>query len=158
MLNTPFGEINFYIDDTLTSNVKLTKLPLDKSYFSGLDGRYSAVIAFIPDGKSHKITCRIEDYISSENDGIESGENYVSVGFYKNSGKLSIGIEYDYNIGGKSLYDYDCAYSNEGYIEFIINETTKTEKYIFGIAWIENNVDEDSGYTHTWFGADPTLY
>lgn len=161
MLNTPFGEINFYIDDILTSDVKLTKLMSDKSCFSELDGRYSAVINFIPDGKSHRITCKIEDYTSSENDGIESGEKLVSVGFHKNSGKLSIGIEYDCDIckDGKfySPYDYKCAYSKEGFVEFITDESTKTSEYVFGIAWIEKNITGD-GLTQTWLGADPTFY
>lgn len=153
MLKTPFGEINFYIDGVQTNYVEISKLPLNESCFLGLDGRFSAVINYIPDGKIHRITCKIENYFSSENDGIESGENLMSFGFYKNDGKLSIGIEYDCC---NKDYDYGCAYSKDGYIEFIINESTKTAKYVFGIAWIEHGTIE--GYTNTWFGADPTLY
>ena len=48
------------------------------------------------------------------------------------------------------------SYDENGRMSFELGEDTKTNKYIWGIAWIEKNV-EDFG-TDTWFGADPTMY
>ena len=93
------------------------------------------------------------------NDGIESGERLESIGLYKDDGKISIGIEFEgWWLNGKycSDYDYKMSYDENGRMSFELGEDTKTNKYIWGIAWIEKNV-EDFG-TDTWFGADPTMY
>ena len=58
--------------------------------------------------------------------------------------------------------DYSAEYLNNG-MSFLISSDTKTERYVFGIAWI-NDVGwdepiEKNNYreNETWFGADPTL-
>lgn len=38
----------------------------------------------------------------------------------------------------------------------MINEDTKTDRYVFGVAWIENVTDDND--VQTWFGADPTMF
>ena len=58
-----------------------------------VDGRYSIEVNFIPDRKFHVISCKIKDYISSKEDGIESGERLELKSFYRNNTKLSIGME-----------------------------------------------------------------
>lgn len=46
---------------------------------------------------------------------------------------------------------------------FLIETNTKTERYVFGIAWIDNvRWDDPTGESsdrdvETWYGADPTL-
>ena len=48
-------------------------------------------------------------------------------------------------------------------MSFLIDMNTKTEKYVFGIAWIDNvgwedPIDENNNRdVETWYGADPTL-
>lgn len=157
MLITPLGEIEIIIDDKpIPYSAK--KLEKDK-LCQDLDGRYSIEIHFVPDENEHTITCRIKSYSGSEKDGIESGENLELKSFYKNNVKLSLGMEGDSGyISGKRIsdsYDYDNGYWDDA-VQYLILSTTKTHKYVFGIAWIENcNEDND---IQTWFGADPTLF
>lgn len=94
MLTTPLGDIEIYIDDKKIEygerNIRISdKLCPD------IDGRYSIEVNFIPDGKIHAISCRIKDYISSKEDGIESGERLELKSFYRDNTKLSIGMEGD---------------------------------------------------------------
>ncbi len=157
MLETPFGVVNIYIDKQCIENYTIKELPLTSPCFN-VDGRYCITVDFKPDGKKHTIFCKIENYTSSDDDGIESGENLVGMGFYKNGGKLSIGIESDtWYLDGKrySRYDYDCSYSENGYVAFEILEFTKSEKFIFGIAWKEECDEQDAG---TWYASDPTMF
>ena len=48
-------------------------------------------------------------------------------------------------------------------MSFLIDRNTKTECYVFGIAWIDNVGWDDPVDGHnnrdieTWYGADPTL-
>jgi len=77
---------------------------------------------------------------------------------------MSIGLECEAGyIGGiraSDEYDYDADYLGNG-MTFLIDANTKTERYTFGIAWIDNvGWDEpidDNRDVETWFGADPTL-
>ena len=79
---------------------------------------------------------------------------------------MSIGIECEAGyIGDKrasDVYDYDADYLENG-MEYHIEIYTKTEQYVFGIAWIDDVGwddpinDEDNRNVETWFGADPTL-
>ncbi|MGF7109457.1 hypothetical protein [Treponema pedis] len=72
---------------------------------------------------------------------------------------LSIGMEgglgcctSKYQVFNEYGYDYDNEYLNNG-VCYLIYEKTKTDKYIFEIAWINNYTDENE--VQTWFGADP---
>lgn len=79
---------------------------------------------------------------------------------------MSIGLECEAGyIGGERSsdeYDYDTEYLENG-MAYFIKAYTKSEKYMFGIAWI-NDVgwndpinNGDNRDIETWFGADPTL-
>ena len=52
------------------------------------------------------------------------------------------------------IYDYDNEYMGDG-VSYLIMKETKTTKYVFGIAWIDNVTREND--VQTWFGADPTF-
>jgi hypothetical protein len=72
---------------------------------------------------------------------------------------MSIGVECEQ--GSLELYDYDTEYLVNG-MAYQILSNTKTKRYVFGIAWIDN-VDRDDTVgdnntrdTQTWFAADPT--
>ena len=117
-------------------------------------------IDFIPDGKIHTISCKIKGHVSSEKDGIELGERLELKSFYKDNTKLSIGMEGEsgYYADGmciSDIYDYDNEYMEDGVLYMVMKET-KTTKYVFGIAWIENVTTEND--VQTWYGADPTLF
>ncbi len=157
MLETPLGVIMVFIDNnpidyyaTLAATDKLCK---------DIDGRYLIRVNFLPDGKDHKIFCVINDYVSSGEDGIESGECLELKSFYEGGTKLSIGMEGDagYYPNGEHVsdgYDYDNDYLPNG-VSYEIFSTTKTSVYDFGIAWLDNCTDDTD--VQTWFGADPTI-
>lgn len=50
---------------------------------------------------------------------------------------------------------YRNEYMEDGVLYLVMKET-KTIKYVFGIAWIENVTTEND--VQTWYGADPTLF
>ena len=126
MLTTPLGDIEIYVDDNKVEYMEKNIRVSDK-LCPDVSGRYAIKIDFIPDGKIHTISCKIKGHVSSEKDGIELGERLELKSFYKDNTKLSIGME-----------------------------ETKTTKYVFGIAWIENVTTEND--VQTWYGADPTLF
>ena len=151
-LLTPLGEIQIFIDEK----------PVEyEAQFLNCE-RFCADLSvkYVPDGQKHTVTCKIKGYIPSVNDEIESGERLELKSFYNGKTKLSIGTEGDsYYLSNEIRisdydYDYDIAYLKDG-MEYEILPFTKTEDYLFGIAWIENYNDENS--VQTWFGADPTM-
>lgn len=73
MLTTPLGDMEIYIDDKKIEYVE-RNIRISDKLCPDVAGRYSIEVNFIPDGKSHVISCKIKDYISSKEDGIESGE------------------------------------------------------------------------------------
>lgn len=155
MLNTPMGEIEICIDGIAVA-YKEHPLSFDRTC-PDLSGRYKIVIDFVPDGAQHCITCLIKPHIPSDRDCIESGERLECKGFYSETAKVSIGMEGDAGYGGMkhvSGYDYDNGYLDNG-VQYVILPFTKTQRYVFGIAWIEG-LDE-TREVQTWFGADVTM-
>ena len=79
---------------------------------------------------------------------------------------MSIGLECEagYIDGGRATneYDYDADYLENG-MSFLIDANTRTERYVFGVSWIDNvGWDDPIGDSNdrdaeTWYGADPTL-
>ena len=157
MLITPLGEIEINIDN-IPVDYTYIELPKEPS-FCDLSGRYFVKIEFSPDGENHTITCKIKNLPDDTKGYIESGENLECKSFYYKTYKMSIGMEGDtgYFSDGTRVngyYDYDTAYLDDG-VEYMILQNTKTDTYVFGIAWIEDyNEDND---VQTWLGADPTL-
>ncbi|MDO5292729.1 MAG: hypothetical protein Q4F05_08265 [bacterium] len=157
MLLTPLGKIKILYDNE-EIEYKALAIEYDKSC-TELDGRYLIRVSFKPDGHRHIISCRIINYTPNTNDDIESGENLELKSFYKEKVKLSIGMEGDtgYFLNGMRLseyYDYDTEYLHDG-VGYVVLETTTTDEYKFGIAWLNNCTEEND--VQTWFGADPTL-
>ncbi|MEG1956750.1 MAG: hypothetical protein RR071_03335 [Lachnospiraceae bacterium] len=151
------GDIVIQIDNKTISYNAISAI-YDKTC-KDLDGRYYICVPFVPDGRKHEIACFIKNYLPSENDDIESGERLELKSFYAKSCKLSIGMEGEsgYFSDGYRLsttYDYDNEYTENG-VKYIIFAETATDRYSFGIAWI-NRVNEEND-VQTWFGADPTL-
>lgn len=159
MLTTPLGDIEIYVDD---NKVEYTEknIGVSDKLCPDVNGRYAIKIDFIPDGKIHTISCKIKGHVSSKKDGIEPGERLELKSFYKDNTKLSIGMEGEsgYYADGMCVsdrYDYDNEYMEDGVLYLVMKET-KTTKYVFGIAWIENVTTEND--VQTWYGADPTLF
>ena len=86
MLTTPLGDIEIYIDDKKIEYVERIIRISDK-LCPEVDGRYIIEVNFMPDGKFHVISCKIKDYISSKEDGIESGERLELKSFYRDNTK-----------------------------------------------------------------------
>lgn len=156
MLLTPLGEIEVLID-AVPLSYHAVECPCDKTC-PDLTGRYTIKVELLPDGKTHEIQCRIKNHIASEQDGIESGERLELKSFYRDSCKVSIGMEgeADYFIDGTRAgsYDYDNEYLEDG-VAYITFPDTETKEFVFGIAWIEDVNEEND--VQTWFGADPTI-
>ena len=153
-LSTPFGEIAILIDGkpVLYSAQEGRKLDVLCPHVLG---RYQIGVPFISDGEKHTIACIFKSDCSYERTP-ESGERLECQSFYNDSGfKMSIGLAFD-------EYDYDADYLENG-MAFLIDANTRTERYVFGISWIDNvsrddqmddNGDRD---VETWYGADPSL-
>lgn len=159
MLTTPLGCIEIYIDRKRTEFMEKSIEVSDK-LCPDLDKRYSIEVNIIPDGKPHVIFCKIKEYTPSKEDKIESGERLELKSFYRENTKLSIGMEGEagYSSDGiraSAIYDYDNEYTENG-VSYLIGEKTKTTKYVFGVAWINNVTKEND--VQTWYGADPTLF
>lgn len=159
MLITPLGDIEIYIDDKKVE-YKEKNIAVSGNLCPDVNGRYAIEVDFIPDGKTHVISCKIKGHILSKADEIESGERLEVKSFYKGNTKLSIGMEGEagyYFDGTRSseIYDYDNGYMENG-VSYLIKEETKTTKYVFGVTWIENATTEND--VQTWYGADPTLF
>lgn len=164
-LHTPFGDIKILIDGQQVSYFAQEGKKLD-GLCPHILGRYQIDVQFIPDGKEHTIACVFESNCTYERTP-ESGEWLECQGFYNERRfKMSIGLEceagYIGSVRVSDEYDYDAEYLING-MSFLIDKKTRTEHYVFGIAWIDNvgwddpiddNNDRD---VETWFGADPTL-
>lgn len=165
-LNTPFGDISVTVDGQEIEYYS-GHLPADERLCPEIVGRYKISLEFEPDGKEHTIACilsKAQDY----NRGPESGERLECQSFYnKERIKLSIGLECEagYFADGtrvSDVYDYDVDYLKNG-MAYLIAKNTKTTKYVFGIAWIDNvgwddEIDEENNRdVQTWFAADPTI-
>ncbi len=144
-MQTPLGQLEVKIDDTVL-DCTWSAVPTDRAC-PDLDGRYAIVVPFSPDGKAHILSCRIREISGVEEAFPEPGEDLAMLSFYKGGVKLSIGMEEAEN-------DYDTAYLTDG-VQYCLLPTTKTTKFLFGIAWL-NAVTEENDI-QTWFGADPTL-
>ncbi len=156
---TPMGEIKILIDDVETQYVPIKGAPIE-NLCPDVIGRYQIEIHFLPDGKEHTISC-VFPYDNSIKGYVESGEYLECQGFYDNNCiKLSIGTEGETDFD--TDYDYDVEYLDNG-MQYVILPATQTQKYVFGISWIDNiDIDVQSEEmiardTQTWFGADPTL-
>ena len=128
-------------------------------------GRYQIGVRFVPDGEAHTVACVFEPDCSYERTP-ESGERLECQSFYNDRGfKLSIGLAceagYLGDVRASSAYDYDAAYLENG-MSFLIDGNTKTERYVFGVAWIDNvgrgDTTDDNRDAETWYGADPAYF
>lgn len=162
-LITPFGEIKICIDDNEIEYTAHRGKALE-NLCPDIIGRYQIEVLFIPDGNEHKISCTFPTVKNIKGYG-ESGEDLECQGFYgEDKIKLSIGTKCESGLlqNFSDKYDYDVEYLENG-MEYLILSETKTEKYVFGIAWIDEiDVNDKSELainrdTQTWFAADPTL-
>ncbi len=165
MLLTPFGEIKILID-AYPVPFAAREGRKTEGLCPHVLGRYQIVVRLVPDGKEHTIACVFESDCFCHRIP-ESGERLECQSFYNHSGfKMSIGIECEtgYTDGARAAdeYDYDAEYLENG-MAFLIGTAAKTERYTFGIAWIDHvewddptdeNNDRD---VETWYGVDPAL-
>lgn len=164
-LKTPFGEIAILLDQkplpyTAQAGPAIAGLCPD------LLGRFQIAVRYKPDGREHSLACVFTPVCSYERTP-ESGECLECQSFYNAQRiKMSIGLEceagYPGGAGASDKYDYSADYLENG-MAYLIFPDTKTEEYVFGIAWIadvgwEDPVNpENDRDVETWFGADPTL-
>lgn len=163
-LKTPFGDIIVKIDGKEVG-YKIKKYENDPTC-PNLLGRYLIEIEFKPTGKEHKITCEIAGNKNLKAE-IEPGEMLECLSFYSEERiKMSIGVYGEvWGYVGGELYkpsnDYDIDYLSRG-MSCIVLEDTKTEKFYFGVSWIDDvgyyDPTNDDGHdrdVETWYGSDP---
>jgi len=155
---SPLGEICVIIDGKKVT-YDYFRLQLDKCC-EAVSKRYRIVVNFEPTGSKHQIACCFEapDNQAYEQSS-EPGERLECNSFYVGNVKLSIGIESDAGYLNEERisdagYDYDSEYLKNG-IAYVTLPGTKTNMYVFGISWNENNTMETD--VQTWYGADPTM-
>lgn len=158
-LITPFGEIIILLDDK-EYDYSFVKKEKNERLFPNVLGCYRIVVEFVPDGKEHEIKCLIPNMEYFDR-GPESGEGIECQAFYQDDMKLSICVECEtgYLPNGSrwsDRYDYDVSYLENGMSYLILNKT-KEDKYIFGLSWIDNVVDNHGRDVQTWFAADFTI-
>lgn len=128
--------------------------------------RYQIAVQFTPDGENHTIACVFESDCLYERTP-ESGDRLECQSFYNDCGfKMSIDLECEGGyVDGKRFsneYDYDSDYLANG-MAFLIDRNTQTERYVFGISWIDNVIwndhteDNRKRDVETWYGADPMI-
>lgn len=157
-LITPFGEIVILLDDK-EYDYSFVKKENNEGLFPNVLGCYRIVVEYVPDGKEHEIKCIIPNMKYFDR-GPESGECIECQAFYQDDMKLSICVECEtgYLPDGSrwsDRYDYDASYLENGMSYLILNQT-KEDKYIFGLSWIDNVVDNPERDVQTWFAADFT--
>ena len=150
MLTTPLGDIEIYIDNEKVEYA-VKNIGASERLCPDVRGRFCIEISYEPDGKQHTISCKIKKYHAS---------SLELKSFYRENTKLSIGMEgeagyYSDGTRASDTYDYDNDYMEDGVLYQIMRDT-KTTKFVFGIAWIDNVTAEND--VQTWYGADPTLF
>ena len=165
-LITPFGPIDIRIDEqpvpyTAQEGKRIAGLCPD------VLGRFQITVPFSPDGRKHRIACEFPADDLCERTP-ESGEGLECQSFFNDRGfKMSLGLSCEAGLicGDRlsDVYDYDAEYLENGMAYLILPET-KTERFVFGISWIDNVSPVsplDSRHdraVQTWFGADPALH
>lgn len=164
-LKTPFGDIDILIDGKSIDYTALKGSDNDVLW-PDVRNRFQIVVKYVPDGREHSISCVFSPICSYEK-GPESGERLECQSFYNPQRiKMSIGLECEAGyIGGvraSDEYDYDADYLDNG-MSYVIMPETKTEQYVFGIAWIDDVGwddpidDKHNRDVQTWFAVDHTL-
>ena len=165
-LKTPFGYVAVVADGQEVEYC-IEQLKAEEMLCPDIAGRYKISVDFEPDGKEHLLACILPEALDYKRYP-ESGERLECQGFYhKDRVKLSIGLECEagrFPDGARvsDAYDYDADYLENG-MAYLIEKNTKSNKYVFGVAWIDNvgweeEIDnENDRDVQTWFAADPTI-
>ena len=163
-LTTPFGDIKILVDGTsIPYNVE--KGSGNDALWPDVHNRFQITVQFVPDGVEHIISCVFVPNCLYKK-APESGEQLECQSFYNSKRfKMSIGLKCEAGyIGGQKVsdgYDYDIEYLDNG-MSYLILSSTKTNQYVFGIAWIDDvgwndPINDNNRDVQTWFAADPTL-
>lgn len=165
-LNTPFGEIDILLDGQPIDYI-IQEGQTGFDLWPDVKGRYQINVKYIPDGKRHSLSCTFSPTCAYER-ADDGGERLECQAFYNSQKiKMSIGVEYELidNRDIRLLYGYDYeAKSLESGVAVTILPETKTQDYIFGIAWIDDvrhciDKTEEEEYRdyQTYLAADPKL-
>ena len=164
-LVTPFGEIDILIDGRKVPYVAREGKRIE-CLCPDVSGRFQITIEYVPDGKKHSIACVFTPSCPCQTDS-ESGERLECQGFYSERRiKMSIGVECESGCfadgtRASDRYDYDADYLENG-MAYLILPGTRTERYTFGISWVDDvgwddPIEDGDRGVQTWYGADPTL-
>lgn len=148
-IQTPLGCVDIQIDN-ISVNYNYTELKADKRWI--VDGIYRIQVPNPMDNQAHTIACRINIPSTAEISS-SSGECLETIRFNCGNIQVDIGIEAEEGYNDNN-YDYGGEHLKDG-IAYIIKPETKTESFVFGIAWLNHYNKENEN--NTWFSCDPTI-
>lgn len=104
------------------------------------------------DWKKHDLKIELQD--SGTVGEAETGERLEALSFYKDEGKITLGVKASFGDYQDYGYDYDGALCSDG-IEIYVFPYTRPKMYEFGVCWILKCTAETD--VQTWYGADLSI-
>ena len=150
-LQTPIGQLSIYFDGIKIDKKEWQKLSNSNKHVPEVDGRYCFKYEYKKDSRKHSLKCVFESPVAKSEIEEECGENYVALTFSFGELKLAIGAR---EINYERLQnepDYKITVLPDG-LEYNIDSDTESQTFIFCVAWVIKNVEEES---RVWFAADP---
>ena len=148
---TPFGKIRVLLDDKPIWFMYRSIDSVD-GLFPDAEATYRVVVEVELDGNEHLIKMQLCDCNVSGDP--ETGERLEAISFYSGKGKITLGCYASFGDYEDYDFDYDGCLCSDG-IEIFISPSTKTQKYLFGICWLNECTEETD--VQTWYGADPEI-
>ena len=150
---TPFGKILMFLDGREVAYtaraVDLTGNEYAARAFPNVRDVYLLTYRHTPNGQPHTLTCRPEN---PEGGDPECGERLEMTTYDTSFGRLSLGVEYDFERPGD---DYR-AEAGARELRVDILPTAPAMDIIIGAAWQWGAQDMDS--VETWLAGDPILW
>ncbi len=145
-LQTPFGELNIYVDDQLVNY-----LPVRITYDQPTNETQSLTACYriygaIKTGQT--VRCVIEPLAQCDVN-TESGENYLCRTFEKDTLQMTLGVveHYDYRAGQQVKYQISPIQNG-----FTLMGLEQQSTMVLGLAWVNDYTEGDD---RTYFAADP---
>lgn len=144
---TPFGRVSMLLDGREVEFDCEKRAP-HPNLFPDVDGVYRIAVNVRHHWKTRELKLQLTPIRPCETDN-DSDERLECIAIYSGTWKMSMGC-YDPFDGDQ---DYDVGHGKEPRLTTVIFPTTKTERFEFGVCWINNVTEENE--IQTLNGADP---
>lgn len=154
-LKIPVGNIVVYFDG-IPQHTEWQKLQ-DYNEHNKVDSRLCFKFNYQKDNKTHSLKCVIEDCTLDSKPEFESGENLVALSIYLGDFGLTVGAEGEEIEECNLFYDYGLTVLPNG-LQYDIRTNTKSQIFIFGLAWVFDYKKTGEDDVRTWLAADPAAF